>query len=248
MRYEQQYIIKAFQLYTTLTMQGFIDKEDVEYYLMNEEIQSLLEQFAAKVDAVLIHAGEILYLVPTTALSIFHVNNEYVRREIGVNATNADVYMMYFCILIFIGEFYNSYQVAETQRDFLIVDEWLLLINTRIEMLQQHEPEELQRFSEDLQYNWSAILEKWEALNDLKESANTQKGNTISRLSFLHKVLQFMKKEKLIEETGIGEYTLTEKTKIIVQRYFMELEYNHGILQFMYQYDERKDEQDASHI
>ena len=247
MRYEQQYVIKAFQLYTTLARQGYIEKEDVEYYLMNEEIQSLLEQFVHEVDAVLIQADDILYLVPTTALSPFHVKNEQIRHEIGANATNADVYTLYFCILVFIGEFYNSYQVMEVQRDFLTMEEWLSLVNTRMETLKQHTAEELQKFSDDLQYNWVAILEKWEALSDVKESAGSQKGNTVSRLSFLHKVLQFMQTEGLIEESGLGEYTLTEKTKTIVQRYFMELEYNRSILRFMYQYDERKDEEHAGH-
>ncbi len=242
MNYEQQDIVKAFQLYTRLAAQGFIAEEDVEYYLMHEDVQSLLEQFVHYVDAILVHAGDVLYLVPTAGLSPFHIKNEQVRREIGANAVNADVYMMYFCILVFIGEFYNSYQAIGTQRDFLTMNEWLDLVNIRMETLGQHSPEELQQCAQELQYNWSGILEKWNALNDLKESAVNQKGNTVSRLSFLHKVLQFMFKENIVIEIGSGEYALTEKTQTIVQRYFMELDYNRGILQFMYQYDERKEE------
>ena len=245
MNYEQAHIIKAFQLYTRLAAEGFIAEEDVEYYLMNEDVQSLLEQFVHEVDAVLVHAGDILYLVPTTGLSPFHIKNEQIRRELGANAVNADVYMMYFAIVVFIGEFYNSYQSVETQRDFLTMNEWLAVIHSRVETLSQHSPEELQGYGSDLQYNWPAILEKWQALNDLKESATNQKGNTVSRLSFLHKVVQFMLKEKIIIEIGPGEYNLTEKTQTIVQRYFMELDYNRGVLQFMYQYDERKDEEHA---
>lgn len=247
MQYEQQHIIKAFQLYSRLAAQGFIEQEDVECYVMNEDIQSLLEQFVREVDAILVHAGDVLYLVPITGLSPFHIKNEQIRREFGANAVNADVYTMYFAMLVFIGEFYNSYQSGETQRDFLTMNEWLDVVNTRVGTLRSHTPEELQQCGEDLQYNWLSILEKWDALNDLKESAASQKGNTVSRLSFLHKVMQFMLKEKVVSEIGPGEYDLTEKTKTIVQRYFMEFDYNRGILQFMYQYDERKDEQHANH-
>lgn len=247
MQYEQQHIIKAFHLYSRLAVQGYIEQEDVECYLMNEDIQSLLEQFVREVDAILVHAGDVIYLVPITGLSPFHIKNEQIRREFGANAVNADIYMMYFAMLVFIGEFYNSYQSGETQRDFLTMNEWLDVVNTRIGTLRQHTPEELQRCGEDLQYNWLSILEKWDALNDLKESAVNQKGNTVSRLSFLHKAMQFMLKEKVVNEIGPGEYDLTEKTKTIVQRYFMEFDYNRGILQFMYQYDERKDEQYADH-
>ena len=247
MQYEQQYIIKAFQLYSRLAVQGYIEQEDVELYLMNEDIQSLLEQFVREVDAILVHAGDMIYLVPIAGLSPFHIKNEQIRRDFGANAVNADVYTMYFAMLVFIGEFYNSYQSGETQRDFLTMNEWLDVVNTRVGTLGQYTAEELQRCSEDLQYNWISILEKWDALNDLKESATNQKGNTVSRLSFLHKVMQFMLKEKVALEIGPGEYDLTEKTKTIVQRYFMEFDYNRGILQFMYQYDERKDEQHADH-
>ena len=247
MQYEQQHVIKAFQLYTRLALQGILEQEDVDVYLMNEDIQSLLEQFVREVDSILVHAGDVIYLVPVTGLSPFHVKNEQIRREFGANAVNADVYMMYFAMLVFIGEFYNSYQSGETQRDFLTMNEWLAVLNTRVATLRQHTPEELQQCGEDLQYNWLNILEKWDALNDLKESATSQKGNTVSRLSFLHKVMQFMLKEKVANETGSGEYALTEKTKTIVQRYFMEFDYNRGILQFMYQYDERKEEDNANH-
>lgn len=247
MQYEQQHVIKAFQLYSRLAIQGYMEQDDVESYLMNEDIQSILEQFVREVDAILIHAGELIYLVPITGLSPFHIKNEQLRREFGANGVNADVYMMYFAMLVFIGEFYNSYQSGETQRDFLVMTEWLAIVNTRVETLRQHPAEELQRYGEELQYNWLSILEKWDALNDLKESATSQKGNTVSRLSFLHKVMQFMLKEKVVSEIGPGEYDLTEKTKTIVQRYFMEFDYNRGILQFMYQYDERKEEQHADH-
>ncbi|EIW20938.1 MULTISPECIES: DUF6063 family protein [Pelosinus] len=54
MNYEQQDIVKAFQLYTRLAAQGFIAEEDVEYYLMHEDVQSLLEQFVHYVDAILV--------------------------------------------------------------------------------------------------------------------------------------------------------------------------------------------------
>lgn len=242
MNYQQQHIVKAFQLYTRLASFGFLEKEDVEVYLMQGEVQSLLEQFAWEVDAVLIPAGDLLYLVPITSLSPFHLKNEHVRRELGNSATNSDVYMMYFCLLAFLGEFYNSFHSTEVQRDFLSMDQWLITVNERMDSLRQHGEEVLQQFSNDLQYNWLGILEKWDLLNDLKESASSQKGNTASRLSFLHKVAQFMLKQNILTQVGPDEYTLTEKSKVIVQRYFMELDYNRGILQFMYQYDERKDE------
>jgi hypothetical protein len=77
-------------------------------------------------------------------------------------------------------------------------------------------------------------------MDDIKETVKRQTGNTISRLSFLDTVKRFLLEQQLAEEVGAGELALTEKTKMIVQRYFMELEYNRGILNFLYNLDERK--------
>ena len=245
MNYRQQDVMQAFRLYTLLVEQGELTGVDVEHYVMNDEVRGLLDLFVMEVDCVLIHASDVLYLVPLTSLSPFHLKNEMLRRELGSYATNLDLYMMYFCMIIFIGEFYNSYQSLEVQRDFLTLPDWLEKINERLEALREHPKEVLEREEQEFEYNWSAMIEKWDALNDIKETAQKQKGNTISRMSFLHKVVNFMIEQKIIEEVGEEEYSLTEKAKIIVQRYFMELEYNRGILKFMYQYDEKKEQEDA---
>jgi hypothetical protein len=58
-------------------------------------------------------------------------------------------------------------------------------------------------------------------------------------------VKRFLLDQKLAEQVGMLELALTEKAKIVVQRYFMELQYNRGILQFLYQFEEdRKHEVD----
>ena len=107
-------------------------------------------------------------------------------------------------------------------------------------MLKAHNEEDLKQYEGEFSYNWSAIIEKWDTMDDIKETAKRQSGNTISRLSFLDMVRRFMHDQGLVEEVGEGELGLSEKTKVIVQRYYMELEYNRGILNFLYNLDERK--------
>jgi hypothetical protein len=58
-------------------------------------------------------------------------------------------------------------------------------------------------------------------------------------------VKRFLLEQKLAEEVGEGELNLTEKAKIIVQRYFMELQNNRGILQFLYQFEEDRKSADS---
>ena len=61
-------------------------------------------------------------------------------------------------------------------------------------------------------------------------------------------VRTFLEEQGLVEGIGNDEIQLTEKAKAIIQRYYMELEHNREILEFIYSLEERKGEADASHI
>ncbi|KAB2953673.1 non-ribosomal peptide synthetase module [Heliorestis acidaminivorans] len=238
--YSSQDVLQAFRLYARLAEDSVLSGEAIHSYIHNEEVQSLLEQFAQEVDCVVLRAGEELHLVPQSKVSSFHLKNESIRKYLGAQATNIDLYMMYFSILVFIGQFYNNFQSTAVQRDFLTTEAWLQQINERIETLRQQGEAELLRYGQEMQYNWLPIIEKWDAINDIKESALKQKGKTISHFSFLDKVLQFMIDEKIVKQIGEEEYELTEKSQVIVQKYFMDLDHNRNILKFMFQYDGKK--------
>lgn len=156
---------------------------------------------------------------------------------------NADLYLMYVCIIVLIGAFYDSYQTLEPTRSFLRLDEWTELVNERIVMLAEHSEEELKAMEKEFSYHWTSIIEKWEAMDDVKETAQRQSGNTISRVSFIDTVKRFMIAQELVQDIGNQELVLTEKSKIVVQRYFMELEYNRGVLEFLYQFEHSRKEE-----
>ncbi len=95
----------------------------------------------------------------------------------------------------------------------------------------------LKQLEKEFSYNWGLIIEKWEDMDDIKETAKKQSGNTISRFSFMDTVKRFLVDQDLIQEIGNDEITLTEKAKTIIQRYFMEVEYNKGIFEFIYGFE-----------
>lgn len=222
-------------------MNGMAEKDRLQQYMADDEVRGLVDQFAAEVDCAAIVAGDQLYLIPLVRLSPFHVSNEYMKKTyLRAAAVNADLYLMYMAIIVFIGAFYDSYQSLEPTRNFIPLDEWAVLVQERIESLKEHSEEELKQYEGEFSYNWTAVIEKWDTMDDIKETAKRQSGNTISRLSFLDTVRRFLFDQQLAEQVGEGELGLTEKTKVIVQRYYMELEYNRGILNFLYDLDERK--------
>jgi hypothetical protein len=160
------------------------------------------------------------------------------RTYLKSGSTNADIYLLYFTTIILFGGFYNSYETLEPTRDFLPIEEWARMVDERIGMLKELEVEKLKEREREFSYNWIQIIDKWEDMNDIKESAKRQSGNTISRLSFMDTAKRFLLDQELIAEIGNDEVILTEKAKTIVQRFFMEVEYNKGILEFIYQWEE----------
>jgi hypothetical protein len=153
-------------------------------------------------------------------------------------AVNADIYMMYVAIIILFGEFYDSYQTTEATRDFIKMEDWLNSVNDKILSLASYDEEELRELERKYEYNWIAIIDKWDALDDIKENVQ-QTARTISRMSFMNIVKRFLEEQELVDEIGNDEIQLTEKAKSIIQRYFMELEYNREILEFIYSLEER---------
>lgn len=238
MNYSEQTVIKAFQIYTKLARDGIADKEAVQYYRADDEIRGLLDSFGREVDCVIMGTSDQLFLIPETRLSPFHVSNEWIKRHyLRSGATNGDIYLLYFSTIILIGSFYDTYQSQEPTRQFLRTEEWVRFIQERIDQLKTHDEEEIQQLEKEFSYNWSLIIEKWEDMDDIKETAKKQSGNTISRFSFMNTVKRFLVDQDLVQEIGNDELTLTEKAKTIVQRYFMEIEYNKGIFEFIYGFE-----------
>lgn len=235
MRYSEEKVIEAFKLYRDLALDGVVGAEWSTVYKADDDVRDLLDLFAKEVSCVNIPVGNELYLIPETKLSPFHVNNEYLKKNYFTSrAVNADIYLMYFATLLLFGSFYDSYQSKEMTRDFIGLEDWVREVQDKIQALKEHDEETLKKEEQSFSYNWLQIIEKWDAMDDLKESAKKQTGNTISRLSFIDSVKRFLVEQQLVAEIGNREITLTEKAKTIIQKYFMELEYNKGIFEFIY--------------
>lgn len=248
MQFDEQEIIRAFRIYIELAKSGHLEGEQVKRYENDDRIRGLVDQFAAESECTVIVAGERLMLVPLVRLSPFHMNNDTLKKKyLRAGALNADLYLLYVAVIVWIGAFYDSYQTPEPVRHFLPVDEWLNLMRSKMEGIKERGEETLEQESQELGYRWNEIVKRWEALDDIKEGAKRQSGQTNSRLSFLDSVRRFLLDQELALEVGMNELAMTEKTKIVVQRYFMEAEYNRGILEFLYGYAESSAEEEERH-
>lgn len=248
MIYEQEQVMQAFKIYSTLAINGKAYKDDLRLYIADDTIRGLVNQFAQEMDCIILVVGDMVYMVPLAIYSPFHVSNQSIKdKHLPSKAVNADIYMMYISIIILFGEFYDSYQTIEATRDFIRVGDWLNTVNEKVLSIKTFDEEKLLELEERYEYNWIAIIDKWDALDDIKENV-AQTARTISRMSFINVVKKFLENQELIEEIGNDEIQLTEKAKAIIQRYYMELEHNREILEFIYSLEGKEGEENASHI
>lgn len=237
MDYKNQEILEAYKLYSKLARTGNLPIGEVRSYTREERIEELMNQFASQDQATIIIAGGIAHLVPIASSSPFQMSNETIKKlYLPNNATNLDIYLMYVSAIILLGEFYNSYQTKEPTRAFISMEEWLEAIQGRMETLAELGEGQLKKVEEEQEYNWQKIIEKWMALDDVKEKAKKQAGVSASRVSFLNMTKNFLEKQDILKDIGNNELEITEKTKVIIQRYYMDYEYNRGLLDFIYQF------------
>ncbi|SDZ15490.1 DUF6063 family protein [Tindallia californiensis] len=241
---EHKVIMDAFRLFSHLTLKGEAGREEQRRYLAEEDLKALVDDFAEEVSSLVLVSGEGLYLVPKTVESVHHLSNEKMKElYLPKRATNEDLYLMYVAILVFFGQFYDSYQTTEPTRDFLSMEDWLDAMNQRLDSLASMEEDQLRWHELDQQINWLAVLRKWGALDDLNEKVKVQDAKTNSRMSFLNSVRGFLLEQKLVLDIGNKELELTEKARTIVQRYYMDVEYNRNLLEFMFQLSEERNQQ-----
>jgi len=251
MEFKSREIMEAFNIYSRLAAKGYEDREEIRGYIIDDKVRELVDEFAHQVDCTIISAGEYIYMVPIATTSPFHISNEELKRRYlpSKQQKNLYIYLMYVTIIILYGEFYDSYQSLEPTRDFISLENWLKAVNNFIETLDEIDKEELKGIEREQEYNWVGILEEWTAMDDIREGVRSQDGRTNSRLSFLITVKNFLEDQGLIKDIGNDEIELTEKSKTIIQRYYMDYEFNRGILDFMYGLErERRENTDASHI
>lgn len=235
MKYNQKDILYSFKMYSELVVNGSCLIADYNEFVINDTIRELVDLFALEVNAAVLVTNERVILVPLVASSPFQISNDRVRRDyLGSKYKVGDVYLLYFCVIIFFGMFYDSYNTTEPVREFLSMDQWLNEVNDYIDTLSSHSEEALSFNSQELNYNWKVIIEKWKAIDNTNEKAKVQDGRTVSRISFLNQVKSFLLDQDCLVELGNLELGLSEKAKDIVGKYYMEIEYNRGVLDFIY--------------
>lgn len=239
---EAKKMLLAFDIYAKLAANGQLRKLDVPVIWEDEEVRHALDEFVRHVQCTLLTDADNVYLIPLAVDSPFHISNEtFKKKYMTAKSVNMDMYLLYLTIIVLFGCFYDSYTSNEPN-DFVTMEGWLEEMNRQIATLHHHDEATLQEKEAEQNFNWLALMRKWDDMDDLKETVKKQDARTNSRLSFLNMARNFLLKQKLVRDIGADQLELTEKARTILADYFMEEDYNHGILDFMYELDHKSQE------
>lgn len=238
----EEKILTAFRLYSLLAVKGEAEKKAVPEYFNDEDVFHLVSNFAREVSCCLVTDEERLYLVPLAQDSPFHITNEQLKKGyLPAKAVNMDIYLMYLCIIVLFGCFYDSDSAEPV--DFVDMERWLEAMNERMASLALLPEEKLRAAEAELQFNWVALLTKWNDMDSLKESVKKQDARTSSRLSTLNQARDFLLRQGFLEDIGAGELQLTGKARAMIRACYMEQDSYRTLMDFMYQLDHQQKEE-----
>lgn len=247
MELSQNKILQAFDVYARLAARGELQKQEAVVLWEDDEVRHLVENFARHVQCIIIDDAENYYLIPLSMESPFHISNEtFKRKYMPAKAINMDMYLLYLAVIVLFGCFYDSYQTSDPA-EFVTMARWLEQMDYCIDSLKHQDEEVLRQKEKEFNYNWLALVRKWTDMDSLKETVRRQDSRTNSRLSFLNMTKDFLVSQHLIHELGNQELQLTEKARIIIHSYYMNSEYNRGIMDFMYNLDHQPSGKEETH-
>ena len=239
MQYSEDKVMQAFNLYTRLAARGELAKLEAGAYFDDDDVRNLLERYVDAVQCVILSDADKLYLVPLATESEFHISNDaFKKKYLPARSVNMDIYLLYMAIIVLFGCFYDSYQTNEAA-EFVTMSRWLESMDIRMEAMKNQDEEFLRGMEKELEFNWVAIRDKWLAMDSLKENVKNQDARNMSRVGFLNQAGNFLQQQGLLEGIGNREMRLTEKAKNIYVSYYMDSEYNRGLLDFMYSCDHK---------
>lgn len=224
MHFDEETLIKAYQLHQRLLVAGEISKKkEAELYrlYLDPDVRDILNRVFLPVDdAVIIKAEETLYLVPKMENDAFSYSNDELKRLLKLK-DNKELYLAQFIWINVISEFYgDQYLLTGQTRSFIKVDEILNKVKEYVGKFEKIPEEQRIELAVIHQLDIPGIVEAWRSLSEVTEKVkNVSKART-KDYGFFLKVLGFWEDEKLVVIKEKEEIVLTDKMLNIVGNFY----------------------------
>lgn len=210
MSYELEDIMKSQQIFYYLIKNKEIaedrdqERELYKAYTENESILELVKYQGNAAECDIERYGNTIYLIPRENNDFLGYSKAQLKLDLCKSGANdKDYYLSQFVILTLLVEFYDGQSSSSKVRDFMKVGELLNCIGDRLQEGMEYDEEQEDK-------SGIAFHNMSEAYQALKSSDRNSKAKT-TKEGFVHKILDFLEKQGLIDYIEADEMIKTTK-------------------------------------
>lgn len=174
-------------------------------YSENEEIQNLVKSQGEAASSNIERYGDVIYLIPHEENHFLGFSKAQLKAALCKSGgTDRDYYLSQFVILTLLVDFYDGQGSSSKSREFMRVGELQNSISTYLKEGAKDSNEEME------EENGLAFANMYEAYEALRSDERGSKAKT-TKEGFLHHILKFLEKQRLIEYVEEDEMIQTTK-------------------------------------
>lgn len=199
-----------------------------EKYRYSTDIEEMLYYVAGKLELKVYSGNERLFLCPEVGSKLFGWTNQELRDKIPYVSNNSELFTGYFVIMTLITMFYRE-SYPDTPVAYIKLSDLVEAVSRRFDTLLN--TEDLEKVSEERQFDFCEICRVWQRLPDAREGVS---GGKNDKVAFVEVICRFLGEEKLvILDWNQRIIYPAEKFKAIIWNYYEDRDNRKDLLSFV---------------
>jgi hypothetical protein len=199
-----------------------------EKYRYSTEVEEMLEHIAGKLDVRIYSGNDKLFICPEVGSQLFGWTNKELRDRIKNISNNSELFTGYFVIMVLITMFYRE-AYPDTPIAYIKINDLVENISKRFDTL--FKMEDLEKVSQENQFDFCEISKVWQRLPDAREGVS---GGKNDKVAFVEVICKFLNEENLI----VLDFTQriiypTDRFKTIIWNYYEDRDNRKDLLSFV---------------
>ncbi|WP_027631033.1 DUF6063 family protein [Ruminiclostridium cellobioparum] len=199
-----------------------------EKYRYSTDTEEMLHYVAGKLELRIYSGNERLFICPEVGSKLFGWSNQDLRDKIPYVSNNSELFTGYFVIMTLITMFYRE-AYPDTPVAYIKISDLIEAVSRRFDTLLN--VEELEKASEERQFDFCEICRVWQRLPDAREGVS---GGKNDKVAFVEVICRFLSDEKLVIIDWNQRIVYpTEKFKAIIWNYYEDRDNRKDLLSFV---------------
>jgi len=199
-----------------------------EKYRYSTDVEEMLSHIAGKLELRIYSGNDKLFICPEVGSRLFGWTNKELRDKIPYVTNNSELFTGYFVIMTLITMFYRE-AYPDTPVAYIKLNDLIENVSKRFETL--FSMEDLEKVSEENQFDFVDICKVWQRLPDAREDVS---GGKKDKVAFVEVILKFLGDEKLILfDTNQRIIYPSDRFKTIIWNYYEDRDNRKDLLSFV---------------